>query len=246
VSCHKESLDSKIDYFMDDFESYDSVPELTPADGGRWTLINDNEINVSTNPVSIDTTIVHSGNKSVRFHCRQLDPDMNEVCKCNLNKNGIYFRQGQTIYYSAWYYVESTSDFGVFFVLDLEEMSSGTAAVSGVRIMVDENGPGLERGKIGLGNLSPDEADSIDFPVNQWVHLEMELKLAQDRHGSVRIRMDGNEIVNHSTIKTLPKDFANLVWGSRGFYDRMQVGITAKSETVDLVMYVDDVLIMKM
>lgn len=237
-SCHKEGTPPSQKKFHDDFESYATINDMIGTDENHWTEFNVNETNVSTQPISIDTTIVHSGHQSVRFDCRQLDPDMTEVGKCNLNKGGLCFRQGETIHYSAWYYVQrSDIHYGTFFVLDLGEIVQGSMEI---RVMAWEQNLELERNKIGLPNLFQKQPATL-FPVNQWTHLELDVKLSQHRKGNVRMRLDGKEILHKDNVQTLPRDRVNLVWGTKGYFDRIQVGITAKNGTEDLVMYVDDV-----
>lgn len=228
--------------FTDDFEAYSSVSDLIAPDSSAWTGINLNEINTSTEPLRIDTVIVHSGKRSVRFHCKQKDAEKKEVCKCNLNKDGLFFKQGDVVYYSAWYYIErSDSDYGTFFVWDLEEIVNGS---TGIRVMAWEENLELERGKIGLSNIFQKEPVTL-FPVNRWTRLELEVKLSQYRAGHVRMWLDGKELLYRDHIRTLPKDAINLGWGTKGYYERLQSGITAKGGTEELVLYLDDMVIKK-
>lgn len=238
ISCNKDASEGSIKHFTDDFENYADTAAVTGASPNQWTEFNINEINVSGNPVSIDTSIVHSGNKSIRFECIQSDPEKTEVCKCNLNKGGLDFRQGETMHYSAWYYIEHPdSSYGTFFVWDLGQIIKGSAEI---RVMAWEENLELERNKISLPNLFQ-EQPAVLFPVNRWTHLEMDVKLSQYRKGSVKMWLDGQLLIDKDKIITMPKDRANLGWGSKAYYERVQVGITAKSGTEKLVMYVDDV-----
>lgn len=237
AACVKQPKNS-ITSFSDGFENYNTVDEVVSDADEAWTYFNLNEINVSTEPFRLDTTIVHSGSKSLRFHCKQIDAEYKEVCKCNLNKNNLFFKIGDVVYFSAWYYVErSDNNYGTFFILDLEEIVNGS---TGVRIMAWEENLEFERGKIGLSNIFQESNVSL-IPVNQWTHVEMKLRLSQDRNGWVRMWLDGKEIINCHNIITLPKDHINLAWGTKGYYERAQVGITAKGGTEELIIYVDDV-----
>jgi hypothetical protein len=164
--------------------------------------------------------------------------DLSEVCKCNLNKSNLNFEQGETFYYSAWYYIERPDNhYGTFFVMDLGEIVHGSLEM---RVMAWEENLELERNKISLPNLFQ-EQPAVLFPVNRWTHLELEIKLSQYKKGSVKMKLDGVEILNKDKVVTMPKDKVNLVWDTKNYYERVQVGITAKSGTQDLVMYVDDV-----
>jgi hypothetical protein len=146
------------------------------------------------------------------------------------------------VYFSAWYYLESqTMDYGTFFVWDLEEIANGTP---GVRVMCWEENLEFERNKLGWSNVFQD-GDVTLFPINRWTRLELEVKLSQYRKGSVKMWLDGKLLVEKDKIVTLPKDRINMQWATKGYYDRIQVGITAMNSTTDLVLYVDDVEIRK-
>jgi hypothetical protein len=69
----------------------------------------------------------------------------------------------------------------------------------------------------------------------------IEIKLSQSRHGAVKMWLDGKQLLEKDKIVTLPKDRINVGWRTKGYYDRIQVGITAKNGTQDLVLYADDV-----
>jgi hypothetical protein len=238
AACQKNIPEPALKEFSDDFESYADTSTMVLPDGSAWTKFNINEINTSSEAIRIDTIRFHSGRQSVRFHCKQTD--LNEICKCNLNKEGLHFKAGETVYYSGWYYIERNDIFyGTFFVWDLEAVVDGTL---GIRVMAWEENLELERNKMGLPNIFQDE-DVTLFPVNQWTHLEMEIQLSQYRKGSVKMWLDGKEIIYRNNVRTLPKDQMNLLWATHGYYDRLQVGITAKTGTEELTMYVDDVTI---
>ena len=238
LSCHKDAPAPALTSFSDDFERYASAVEMVGTADDQWTEFNVNMINTASDTISLDTTIVHSGKKSVRFHCSQSDPGMTDVCKCNLNKGGMDFRQGETMYFSAWFYLQRADmHYGTFFVFDMEEIVHGS---TGLRIMAWEENLEVERGKMGLSNIYQKDPVTL-FPVNQWTHLELEIKLSQYNHGSAKMWIDGNKIIDQDKIRTMPKDIANMVWDTKGFYDRIQVGITAKNGTQDLTLYLDDV-----
>ncbi|HTF06298.1 MAG TPA: heparin lyase I family protein [Bacteroidia bacterium] len=238
IGCHKEDTGAALKEFHDDFESYSTYEDLIGTGDHQWTEFNINEFNLSANPITIDSQIVHSGLRSVRFDCTQNDPGFVQVAKCNLNKGGFFFKHGETFHFSAWYYLRRAApDYGTFFILDLGEIVGGS---SEIRIMAWEENLELERNKLGLPNLFQEQPAKL-FPVNQWAHIELEVKLSQYRYGAVKMWLDGEEIINKDKIITMPRDRANLVWGTKGYYERIQVGITAKSGTQDLVMYVDDV-----
>jgi hypothetical protein len=242
AGCIKDVPDPALQEFSDDFEDYTQWEDMVQEDGSRWTKFNINEINTSASPIQLDTIIVRSGKQSVRFHCRQADPEMKEICKCNLNKEGLYFKAGDVVYYSAWYYVQrSDSAYGTFFIWDLEAVVDATL---GVRVMAWEENMEFERNKMGASNIFQ-EGDITLFPVNRWTRFELEVKLSQARKGYVKMWLDGKEIMNRDNIRTLPKDRITLAGNTHGYYDRLQAGITAKSGTEELVVYMDDLEIKK-
>lgn len=239
IGCHKEDVGPGLKEYHDDFERYSDWTELVDTLGDdRWTVYNINEFNRSTNPISIDTVIVHSGNHSVRFEAVQPPGTYNDVVKCNLNKDGFYFRQGETLKFSAWFYIEdSTMDYGTFFILDLGDIVGGS---SEIRIMCWEENVEVERNKIGLPNIFQEQPAKL-IPINQWCHVELEVDLSQYRNGSVKLWIDSEEVIYKNNVVTLPKDRGTLAWGTKGYYERIQVGITAQGDSPGLVMYVDDV-----
>jgi hypothetical protein len=237
-SCHKNAPEGSLKFFSEDFESYSDTAGMIGSSPSQWSEYNINEINISTNPISIDTTIVHSGNKSIRFECEQNDPNLTDVCKCNLNKGSLDFQQGEIMYYSAWYYIEHPdSSYGTFFIWDIGQVVHGSAEI---RVMAWEENLELERNKIGRRNLFQPN-DPVLFPVNRWVHFELEIKLSQYKKGYAKMWLDDQLIIDADKIVTMPKDRATLAWGTKAYYERVQVGITAKHGTQKLVMYVDDV-----
>lgn len=244
-NCNKKKPDVALNYFADDFEKYKTTADLVGTADDQWTEFNINEINISTNPISIDTMIVHSGKQSVRFDCTQLDStSIDVVGKCNLNKGNLYFAQGETVYYSCWYYLQRTdTNFGTFFIWDLEEIVEGSL---GVRVMVWKDNVELERRKIGAPNIFQQEP-VVHFPFNQWFHVELEIGLSQyhNKNGFVKMWLDNQQVLDKKNVRTLPKDVLNLGYNTAGFYDRLQVGITAKNQSHELVLNVDDLEIKK-
>jgi hypothetical protein len=239
IGCHQEDIGPGFKEYHDDFERYNDSADLVDSlAGDRWTEYNVNDVNRSTNPISIDSVIVHSGNRSVRFEAVQPAGTFQDVVKCNLNKNGFYFPHGETVMFSAWFYIEdSTMDYGTFFILDLGDIVGGSQEI---RIMCWEENVEVERNKIGLPNIFQEEPVKL-IPINQWCHVELEVGLSQYRNGFTKMWIDGEEVLYKNNIITLPKDRGTLVWGTKGYYERIQVGITAQSYSPGLVMYVDDV-----
>lgn len=239
LGCHKEDIGPGLKEYHDDFERYSTWEELVDSlAGDRWTEYNVNADNLSADPIAIDSQIVHSGNRSVRFSAIQNDAGYETVIKSNLNKNGFYFPHGETVKFSAWYYLrQSSMEYGTFFILDLGDIAGGSQEI---RVMCWEENVELERNKIGLPNIFQEQPAKL-FPINQWCHFELEVKLSQYRTGTVKMWLDGEEIINKDNILTLPKDRGTLVWGTKGYYERIQVGITAKSLSQELTLYVDDV-----
>ena len=239
IGCHKEDIGPGLKEYHDDFERYNTWTDLVDSlAGDRWTEYNINENNLSGSPITIDSTIVHSGNRSVCFTAVQNDPGYEAVVKCNLNKNGFYFPHGETLKYSAWYYLRSPDmNYGTFFILDLGDIVGGSQEI---RIMCWPENVEVERNKIGLPNIFQEEPVHL-FPINQWCHIELEVDLSQYRNGSVKMWIDSEEVIYKNNVVTLPKDRGTLAWGTKGYYERIQVGITAKNHTQELVLYVDDV-----
>lgn len=237
-SCLKEKrpADTFI-YFAEDFEAYANF-DSTLFDITRWTT---QQRTFDVNEFSIDTVLVHSGNRSLR--CFASGSSKKDVSKCSLIKGNMYFTKHDVIRYSAWYFVNG--GLTNLFLVDFEE-NAPISSSPGVRIMLSNDGYlCLERGKLELSTIYQDYGKEVLFPKNQWVHLEVEMKLERPKKGYVKIWQDGVLLVQKEKIQTLCEDQITFTQGTRGVYHNLEVGITANGTGSDLILNIDDIIVQK-
>ena len=234
LACEKKKVFDGPDFFQDNFETYFSLSDLLPDDDKLWSFT---QLTKQGNTITVDSTHVHSGSKSLKFVA--LKSDNNAVSKCSIAKQNMAFWDGETIRLSAWYYIEATDTLHWLFLLDLEEQIA-VGASPGIRLAVVNN-------KLRV-NYKFDERDvlqvpgqEIDFPRNQWVEVVWEVKLSQKHKGSIKLWQDGKLIIDSQKNRTLPKDILYFSQGTKGMYSSIEIGITANSQDKDLSIWVDDV-----
>ncbi len=235
VSCSKDKHFDGTDYLMDDFEGIATTDELVD-EAGKWSFYqNSNE----SNSISIDTTIVHSGEQSLKFTA---EPSINGASKSDIANNDLRFNEGETVEISAWFYINGTDNLDYIFLLDLEE-SVPIGAGPGLRFALEgsEGFLVVERNKFTESTLRQESGSEIAFPRNQWVYLQIEINLQRKEKGTVKVWQDGVLIIDFSDVETMPKDKLFYLQGTKGIYNSLQVGITANSDKNSAILYLDDV-----
>lgn len=237
LGCNKEKFFDGPDHYEDGFENYIDKSELISDDEIHWT---NSQLTMSENYFALDTNIVHSGNKSLKFFAKASN---STVSKCSIAKQNMAFWEGETVRVSVWYYIVGTSPSPWIFLMDVEEQVA-IGAGPGIRLAMDDSGNEIVvEHKFSNPNIY--QTNPIVFPRNQWVNLVMEIKLSQRKKGSVKIYQDGTLIVDQNKWKTLPKDFLYAQQGTKGIYSSIEVGITANTKAGDVTLYMDDVKIEK-
>lgn len=239
ASCFKERreyLADAPDSYSDDFESYPNADSLYGED--HWS---DNQLTVGGNSITIDTQIVHSGNRSLR--CYAGLNQGNTVSKASLFKNNMGFENGSVVEYEAWYYVQSQASLENLFLADFEDPAYISSS-PGFRIMLNaDEAICVERDKMNHGTLQQTISTPKKFPKDQWVKLKVEFKLSQRKKGYVKVWQDDELILEHDRVITLAKDFIYATEGTVGFLRQFEVAITANSSKDAVTMYLDDVKI---
>lgn len=233
ISCNKRERFAGPNSYSDGFETYNSKEDLIDGNNELWSFF---QLTDAENSITIDTSVVHSGNKSVRFY--GVAGDANNTKKCSINKQFMAFWEGETVKVDFWCYLEGNEDIDWLFIFDLEEKVP-VGAGPGMRLAIVENKLLLEH-KYPQPNVEQ-EGSGILFPRDQWVHIEFETKLERKDKGYVIVRQDGVEILKVANWQTLPKDLLYANQGTKGMYNQIEFGLTANSDDNDHVMYVDDV-----
>ena len=221
--------------YRDDFENLAQL--LTPA---GWHNNNtdparagkaDNYYNLG-NRITLSQSVTHSGAASLKFLAR---PSATSVSKASLVKNIMYFKKGDHVYYSGWFFLEPTPsiyDVGGFTLIDLESSFMQSVGLRVIFRRADALAFELELPKT---QFNQDVGAEVSFPTGQWVHVGAHVLLSDDA-GFVQIFQDGNKVLDKPG-RTLP--LADTV------YDRVEIGVTAmgKGARYEKVLYVDDFVI---
>lgn len=234
TACKKEKFFDGPDFFQDDFESYSTFSELLLPNDQLWSIT---QLTRGENNITVDTTKVHSGNKSLKFVAQKSDKD--GASKSSIAKQNMAFWEGETVKMSAWYFIEGTNSLEWLFLMDLEEQTA-VGAGPGMRLALVDNKLSVEY-KFNEKDITQKTGQEIDFPRNQWVQVVWEVKLSQKNQGSVRLWQNGQLIIDSKNNRTLPKDFLYFQQGTKGMYSSCEIGITANSKDNDLTIWADDI-----
>jgi len=234
TACKKEKFFDGPDFFQDDFESYSTFSELLLPNDQLWSFA---QLTRGENNITVDTTKVHSGNKSLKFVAQK--SDMDGASKASIVKQNMAFWEGETVKMSAWYFIEGTNSLEWLFLMDLEEQTA-IGAGPGMRLALVDNKLSVEY-KFNEKDITQKTGQEIDFPRNQWVQVVWEVKLSQKNQGSVRLWQNGQLIIDSKNNRTLPKDFLYFQQGTKGMYSSCEIGITANSKDNDLTIWADDI-----
>lgn len=236
LSCNKEKFFDGPDAFSDDFEAYADIDSLlSGADDEFWSFFQSTQ---PENVLSIDTTVFHSGGKSIRTSAVPSN-DAEGASKCSFAKQNMAFWEGETVSVSAWYYLEGTASAQWLFLMDLEEQTA-IGAGPGIRVAVVDEALTIEH-KYPRPNIHQPEDSRISFPRDQWVHVRLEVLLSQKKKGYIKLFQDGSQLIEQNDWQTLPKDILYFQQGTKGMYSSVEFGLTANTFENDMVLYVDDV-----
>ena len=233
ISCDKKKYFSGPNYYQDDFESYASLTDLLLPHDSLWSST---QITKSENNITIDSTKAHTGKKSLKFMGTKTD---GVLSKCSIFKHNMSFWDGETMRVSAWYYIEDTLPANWLFLLDLEEQTA-IGAGPGIRLALVNNQLRIEY-KFNEKDIVQPTGKEVDFPRNQWVNIVWEVKLSQKQKGTVKLRQNGQLIIDSKNNRTLPKDILYSLQGTKGMYSSIEIGITANPTVDDITMWADDV-----
>ncbi len=233
LSCSKEKLFDGPDSYEDGFESYANFDSLFTDTDAFWSF---SQLTKEENTISVDTTIVHSGNQSMKFSAVKTE---NGASKASISKQKMAFWEGETVSLEAWYHLVGTESLDWIVLMDLEEQAV-IGAGPGMRLILVDNHLAIDH-KFLNNNLYQDSESGIDFPRDQWVNIRFETKLSKKKKGYIKIYQDDVLVLEGSNRKTMPSDFLYVTQGTKGIYQSIEFGITANSFENSAVLYVDDV-----
>jgi hypothetical protein len=209
--------------FRDGFEGVTSVQDLITTT--RWHVYNTDPKDIDKaynyydlgNRITVSQEQAHSGINSLKFYAK---PSSQIPSKASINKNIMYFKKGDHVYFSGWFYVTdvpSIYDGGGFTIMDLETTFIKSI---GLRIIFRQNDSLAFELEMPKTQFKQEEGSEVRFPTD----------------GHVQIWQDGQLVLDKSG-RTLPLPDT--------IYDKFEVGISAiaKGAQYEKIMYVDDIVI---
>ncbi len=240
LSCNKEKWFDGPDFYFDDFEAYEHISDLIDGDNQRWSFFQNT---YSENLIEMDTQVVYSGNKSIRFSATNSTGEKG-ASKASINKQFMAFWEGDVVSVSVRYYIQGNAKADWLFLFDLEEKTA-IGAGPGMRLALFD-GFLLVEHKYPSPDIRQPKGEEIPFPRNQWVHIRFETKLSQKKEGYVKVWQDDVLILEQYEWKTLPSDLLYALQGTKGMYSQIEFGITANTHDNPMVIYIDDVEVQKL
>jgi len=174
------------------------------------------------NRMDLDTKIVHSGKKALRFYSVKPGIGM-KTTKSLVEKKWLCFAKGDHIWFSAWYYIKKGMP-STLFDFETRRFSGGP----GIRLFVRRQ----KYASMELKFADKPVYDQLKVPLprQKWFNLKLHLVLSNHEDGVIELWQDGVKILS-TRGRTLPTHDT--------IYDSMQVGITATPR--ETVMLIDDV-----
>lgn len=238
--------------FADSFEGVGTdLNFLFPADNSRWTNLQKVNTAGGNNLVTlVDTSATDGTHALYIFANAGNDP----LSKMDIEKGGFSATAGQTVRIEADIRINSNENLADLLLLDLECCSCWDPDVPdnkcpGVRLMFSGGNDflAIERGKIGHATIGQQQ---VAFPRFAWTKVIWEMTLSPEDDGLNVLSINGEEVIRASG-RNLPNatDFRGQA-ADQGldftlqepvFYERFQIGATAKASGSDVALLIDNV-----
>ena len=245
--------------FEDGFETdKNSIDELFPLNGSRWSTTQQTNPSNATNEISITNSEFSEGQDALRILAYQSDT---QLSKMDIEKSGLNIKSGDKVTITADFYVNGTESLENLLLIDLECCSCWDPSVGdnygsenqcpGVRLMMSGGNDflSIERGKISGTTM---QQTDFAFPRNQWVSVKWEMTLSENENGLNRLVINGMEVINESAMNMPNAQIFKDVFANQGieftlqeptFYERVQIGATANPIAGNVELFVDNVSI---
>lgn len=261
VACDKnennkeESLTEKF-LFDDGFETQNnSLGELFPSNGLRWSLIQQTDPSDATNEISIINNEFSEGQNAIRFLAYRSD---DQLSKIDIEKSGLNIKSGDRVIIKADFYINNNESLGNLLLIDLECCSCWDPSVGdnfgaenqcpGVRLMMSGGNDylSIERGKISGTTL---QQTNFAFPRNQWVTVEWEMTMSANENGLNRLLINGAQVLNEMGMNMPNAQIFRETFANEGVdftlkepttYERVQIGATANPTAGNIELFVDN------
>ncbi|SNR54421.1 hypothetical protein SAMN04488009_2284 [Maribacter sedimenticola] len=251
----EEPLTAKF-LFEDGFETQNnSIDELFPSTGSRWSLIQQTDPSNASNEISITNNEFSEGQNAIRFLAYRSD---DQLSKIDIEKGGLNIKSGDKVTIKADFYIDTNESLENLLLIDLECCSCWDPSVGdnfgaenqcpGVRLMMSGGNDylSIERGKISGTTL---KQTNFAFPRNQWVSVVWEMTLSVNEDGLNRLLINGTEVLNQMGMnmpnaKIFRETFANegidFTLKEPTIYERVQIGATANPTAGNIELFVDN------
>lgn len=242
--------------FEDGFETQNnSINELFPLTGRRWTKIQQTNPSNATNDISISNSEFSEGQNALRILAYQSD---SQLSKMDIEKNGLNIKSGDKVTISANFFIHGTQSLENLLLIDLECCSCWDPSVGnnygaenqcpGIRLMMSGGNDflSIERGKIASTTI---QQTNFAFPRNQWVTVQWEMTLSENENGRNRLTINGTDVINENGMNMPNAQVFNTFFANQGidftlqeptFYERVQIGATANPTAGNIELFVDD------
>lgn len=238
ISCNKKKIFDGPSAYSDGFEDYDSSYQMIEIENKYWSFF---QLTKEPNKLSIDSSISHSGSKSIRCYAEKSD---DIVSKCSFSKQKMAFWEGETLISEAWYYIQGEQSLEYLFLMDLEEQTA-IGAGPGMRLALVNNLIRINHKYLDPELIQPTDSKRF-FARNKWVKLRFEAKLSKKKDGWVKVYQNDTLIIHQENWNTLPHDILYFTQGTKGMYSSVEFGITANSHDNNVTLYVDDIKVTKL
>lgn len=242
--------------FEDGFETQNnSLEELFPSNGSRWTTIQQTDPSNQTNEISITDIEATEGINAIRFLSYKSD---SQLSKIDIEKNGLNMKSGDKVIIKADFYINGTESLENLLLIDLECCTCWDPTVGdnfgaenqcpGIRLIMSGGNDylSIERGKISGTTL---QQTNFAFPRNQWVSVQWEMTLSANEDGLNKLLINGTEVLNVSAMNMPNAQIFKDTFANEGidftlkepiFYERVQIGATANPTAGNIELFVDD------
>ncbi|NNK18510.1 MAG: hypothetical protein HKP49_05105 [Maribacter sp.] len=261
IACDKNENGTKEELtatflFEDGFETQNnSLDELFPLNGKRWSKIQQTNPTNAVNEISIIETEFIEGRNAIRFLAYGSDAQLSKI---DIEKGGLNIKAGDKVIIKANFYINSAESLENLLLIDLECCSCWDPRVGdnfgaenqcpGVRLMMSGGNDylSIERGKISGTTL---QQTNFSFPRNQWVSVQWEMTMSDTENGLNKLLINGTEVLNESAMNMPNAAIFKDVFSNQGidfelqeptFYERVQIGATANPTAGNIELYVDD------
>lgn len=166
----------------------------------------------------------HSGRQSLRTSSVAKSAQM-QCAKAHLETELLHFVKGDDYWFSGWYFIDSGMPYTIS---DLK--SSWLDNCPGLRLVLENGEPQFELKWVGKPRYKQTAGKPAKFPMKQWTHVTIHLKLSDQEDGLNELWLDGHQIIQ-APGRNLP--LADTI------YNHLEVGIPATLQ--EAVLFVDDV-----